>query len=197
VNVLEAIEKRRSIRKYLDKPVEDDKLRRIAEAALWAPSGQNKQPLRLWIVRDRELLAAVEKEVYAFGMKLKKLLPLVRLFASELRGRKGKAVFTSLKPNVWRDGKVLILTGADPSVSTTYRIDCTLAAQNIQLAALELGLGSCYIGWAKLVNRLPDVKKRLQIPKNIEIVDGVVVGYADQDPKAPKRKPLDDVTTWL
>ena len=197
MNVLEAIAKRRSVRKYLDKPVEDDKLRRIAEAALWAPSGQNKQPLRLWIVRDGALLAEAENAIYKFGLKLKKLRPFIKMFVPEFRGQKGKAVFRSLKPDVWRNGKALILTGADPSVSTTYKIDCILAAQNIQLAALELGLGSCYIGWAKLINRLPQIKKRLQIPKEIEIIDVVVVGYTDFEGKAPERKAVDDVTIWL
>jgi len=197
VDVIEAIAKRRSIRKYLDKPVEDEKLRKIAEAALWAPSGQNIQPLKLWIIRDSELLAEVEKEIYDYGLKLKKLRPVIKLFVSRLRGQKGINVFKSLKPNIMRDGKILILTGADPGESTTYRADCTLAAQNIQLAALELGLGSCYIGWVSLINKMSAVKAKLKIPGNIEIIDGIVVGYTDFEAKGPKRKDVDEVTTWL
>jgi len=197
MDVLEAIAGRRSVKKFADTRVEDEKLRKIAQAALWAPSGQNLQPLRLWMIRDRERIAKIEGEVYRFGLKLKRLRPLIQLFAGDLRGAKGKRVFKSLKEQLFNGAPVLVMTGADPKESTTSRIDCTLAAQNIQLAAHGLGLGSCYVGWAKLAGRLPALRRELKIPPGVEIVDGVVIGYPAGPRGAPKRKELDEVTTWL
>ncbi len=52
---LEAIFTRRSIRHYLDKPVEKEKIEKALEAAHWAPSGKNNQPWRFIIIEDREL----------------------------------------------------------------------------------------------------------------------------------------------
>jgi nitroreductase len=52
MDVLEAIRDRRSIRKYKDDPVEDDKLEKVLEAGRWAPSASNKQPWHFIVVRD-------------------------------------------------------------------------------------------------------------------------------------------------
>ena len=59
--VLDAIYARRSVRQFLDNPVEDDSLQVILEAGRWAPSGLNNQPWRFAVVRDlgvREEIAA-------------------------------------------------------------------------------------------------------------------------------------------
>jgi len=197
MDMLETIATRRSIKKYTDAPVEDEKLRRIAEAALWAPSGQNLQPVRLWVLRDRELIERVERGIYAFGSTVKKLRPLLKLFRSDLRGEKAKKVFKSLRETLFNGAPVVMMVGADMRDSYTCRTDCILAAMNIQLAAYDLGLGSCYIGWAALVNRIAALRRELKIPPHVEIVSAVVIGYTDSTRKAPARKPVDDVTTWL
>lgn len=57
--VLESIKNRRSIRKYIDKPVESEKLDKIIEAARLAPSATNKQPWRFIIVTDKELIKKI------------------------------------------------------------------------------------------------------------------------------------------
>ena len=54
MDVFKAIETRRSIRKYKDQPIPDEKLDRILEAARLAPSASNRQPWAMVIVRDKE-----------------------------------------------------------------------------------------------------------------------------------------------
>ena len=53
--VMEVIKSRRSIRKFQDKPVDDDTIRKIIEMGTWAPSGLNNQPWKFVIIKDKEL----------------------------------------------------------------------------------------------------------------------------------------------
>jgi nitroreductase len=53
--VLQAIRERRSVRHFLDAPVDRNLIREVLEAACWAPSGLNNQPWRFAVVRDPEL----------------------------------------------------------------------------------------------------------------------------------------------
>ena len=197
MEVLEAIRSRRSVKKFQPTPVPRELIEKALEAALWAPSGQNLQPVRFWVVSDREVLGELEKALYEYGLKLKKLLPVLRFVVGRFRGEKGKRVFRSLRPALFNGAPVLVLTGAERNSSTTYAKDCTLAAMNLMLAAHALGLGSCYFGWTVLVNRLPRWKERLRIPPEVEIVDGIGLGYPAGERSAPPRKPLSEVTTWI
>ncbi len=64
--VLDAIRNRRSIREFTDKPVSDDDLKRIIEAAIWAPSGKNNQPCRFVVITDQKMRQQLaELTVYA------------------------------------------------------------------------------------------------------------------------------------
>ena len=59
MDALECIHTRRSIRKYLDKPVPDEIIKQLLEAAMTAPSAYNEQPWRFLVVKDKEKLKAV------------------------------------------------------------------------------------------------------------------------------------------
>jgi len=90
-----------------------------------------------------------------------------------------------------------VLTAADRGSSTTYTKDCTLAAMNLMLAAHDLGVGSCYFGWTVLLNRMAKWRDRLGIPKGVEVVDGIGLGYPAGEGNAPPRKAVEEVTTWV
>ncbi|MEM3407247.1 MAG: nitroreductase family protein [Nitrososphaerota archaeon] len=75
MEVFEAILKRRSIRKYLNKPIEEEKIIKILEAARWAPSGGNRQPWRFIIIRNEE--KKIELSKIAYNQKFIKEAPLV------------------------------------------------------------------------------------------------------------------------
>ena len=196
MDLMEAIRTRRSTKQFSEKPVPKDRIEKVLEAALWAPSGQNLQPVRFWVITDGEVLKELEGVLYEYGLKLKKLLPVVRLFVGKFRGEKGRRVFRSLRPTLLNGAPALVLTGADTGSSTTYAKDCTLAAMNLMLAAHGLGLGSCYFGWTALLNRMSTWKKKLEIPAGVEIVDGIGLGYPSGERQAPPRKALAEVTTW-
>jgi nitroreductase len=81
--------------------------------------------------------------------------------------------------------------------SATYLKDCSLATQNMMLAAHALGLGSCYIGWMRLLNYSLKMKRRLNVPKGFNICDAIILGYPASAPAPPKRKTLAETVTWF
>ena len=124
-------------------------------------------------------------------------MPVLKLLVGKFRGEKGRRVFRSLRPALFNGAPVLVLTAADRGSSTTYAKDCALAAMNLMLAAHGLGVGSCYFGWTVLLNRMAKWRDRLDIPKGVEIVDGIGLGYPAGEGNVPPRKAVEEVTTWV
>ncbi len=199
MEVLKAIKGRRSIRKYLDKPVEKRKLEKVVEAGLWAPTGQNNQPCRFVVVTDRALIGEIEAELHAIGKFFKRIRPFVALFGKEMRGEGGRKVFRSLKEKGLYNAPAIIMVGTLRKSSATRFKDCSLAAQNMMLAAHALGLGSCYIGWMRLLNYCLNRKlnRRLNLPRGFEICDAIILGYSAHTPPPPKRKTVAESVTWV
>ncbi len=140
MKVEEAIKKRRSVRKYLDKKVEKEKILKILEAGRLAPSAMNKQPWDFIIVQDQKTREKIAKDTF---------------FARFL------------------DQAPLVIVGVGDPQLKYYKIDVSIALQNMVLQATELGLGSCWIGDF----REEKVKKLLNIPKKKKIVCLISVGY--------------------
>ena len=69
----------------------------------------------------------------------------------------------------------------------------------MMLAAHELGLGTCCMGWITAINKSRDINKKLNIPKGFDICNAITIGYYDTEkpPKAPPRKGVSEVTTWF
>ncbi|MFQ6016286.1 MAG: nitroreductase family protein [Anaerolineae bacterium] len=161
MDVLEAIKKRRSIRDFTDQPIEREHLAQILDAARWAPTVSNQQKWKFVVVTDPTV-----KEL------IKKVSP--GIFAMP-------AVF------------VVICMEKDPEASAwdewTYAADAVVAAQNMMLAAFELGIGSCpALSFAK-----EGVQEILDIPEGIEPELIVTLGHFKKLPKAPARRPLNEI----
>ena len=199
MEVFEAIKGRRSIRKYLDKPVEREKIEQVIEAGLWAPSGQNNQPVRFIVVTDRGLIDEIDAEIYAIGKVFKRIRLFIALFGKEMRGEGGRRVFKSLHENGLYKAPVIIMAGAQRRSSATYMKDCSLATQNMMLAAHALGLGTCYIGWMRLLNHSfnRELLLRLNLPRDFEICDAIILGYPASSPQPPKRRTVEETVTWV
>lgn len=167
MNVIDAIKTRKSVRAYLPWPVEDEKLNAVLEAARLAPSASNRQEWRFVIVREletRKKLAAV-----AGGQSFVGEAPVVIVACAETDG------------HVMRCGQL------------SYPIDVAIALDHMSLAAVELGLGSCWIG---LFDE-KKVKGILHIPDEIRVVELMPLGYpADPQAIAKKRLPLDRIVKY-
>jgi nitroreductase len=178
MELIEAIRTRRSIRKYIDKPVEDEKLQSVLESVRMAPSWANYQCWRMVVIRDKSLKQRISELSYVesfFAPKGYKSNPSMKALA---------------------EAPVVIVLCADPGQSGVlwgqnyYLVDIGLAAQNLMLAAKDQGLGTVFVG----VYDEEKLKSLLNIPEAIRIVGLFPLGYPAGDPKeGPARKPLQDI----
>jgi nitroreductase len=184
MDLFEAIKTRRSVRKYTDKAVEDQKLQAVLEAVRMAPSWANYQCWRMIVVKDR---AAREQ--------MSELSYVESFFAP-----KGYKANPSKKALI--EAPVVIVLCADPAQSGVlwgqnyYLTDAGIAAQNLMLAARAQGLGTVFVG----VYDEESLKKMLNVPASIRIVGLIPVGYpAEEKKEGPPRKPLQETCfkeTW-
>lgn len=169
--VTQAIMARRSIRKYLDKPVEHEKLAFLAECGINAPSGSNRQPWVLRVVENQELLALVN-EVFK------------TINAKQIARDKGFKNMFRNAPNI-----ILICTPANGG----GEIDAGMLGQNIMLAAQSIGLGTCCLGGiVRFIQTNPKIeffREALCIPIDYKINYIIAVGYPDETPEAKPRDP--------
>ncbi|MCX6659961.1 MAG: nitroreductase family protein [Candidatus Bathyarchaeota archaeon] len=167
MNVLDAVKSRKSIRKYLDRPVEDSKLNTVLEAGRLAPSASNRQEWRFVIVREsgtRKRLAEA-----AGGQTFVGEAPVVVVACAKTDGR------------VMRCGQL------------SYPIDVAIALDHMTLAAVELGLGTCWIGLFEETR----VKEILGIPEDIRVVQLMPLGYpVDPTPVEKSRLPFDMIVKY-
>ena len=164
--LLNCIKKRYSVRKFQNKPIEQEKLDVILEAARLAPSASNKQTWKFVVIKDNE--------------KRKQLTEICRgqKFVSE-------APITIAICNTNLD--YVMTCGMNAPV-----IDGTIAAEHIVLQATELGLGTCWIGsfyhdkMAELIN----------LPKDYIIVGLLPVGYPDDEKGNRDLKSIEEVVSY-
>ena len=165
--VLSCIMARRSIRKYLDKPVEHEKLELIARAGINAPSGMNRQPWAVCVVEDQQLIQDVT-EVY------KQENP-----EQVKRDKDFKNMFRNA-PNL-----ICVCTPEGG------QLDAGLLGENMMLAAQSLGLGTCCLGGpVRFLVSNPKAKffvDRLDIPAGYQLLYILAVGYPDEKPNARPR----------
>lgn len=155
----EAVNARRSIRRYKDTPVEREKLDRILDAAQKAPSWNNRQCWRFILVSDTALKAMLGEQMRN---------PSVECYINA--------------PYVL----VLCADPTDSGVSSGkeyYLADCGAAMENILLAATAEGLGTCFTAGISEYA----VRALLNIPKDVRVVALTPIGYPDEAPEARPR----------
>ena len=157
---------RRSIRKYKPDAVDEEKLRRVLEAARLAPSAANRQPVLLYVIRDAQLR---QRLLEAYPQKWFVAAPVI-ICACAQTGR------------AWQrgDGK----SYAD--------VDVTIALDHLILAATAEGLGTCWIGAFKA----DPLRKLLDIPADLEPVALTPLGYPAEEPPARPRKDLEELVIY-
>ncbi len=181
METLEAIRTRRSVRRFLERPVEPEKLRAVLEAARMAPSWANMQCWRFVVVRDPEVRARISE-----------LSHVEKYFATG-------AYRTNPARKALAQAPVVIVACADPGRSGNvrgehyYMTDIGIAVQTLMLAAHAVGLGTVFVGVFD-ERRLADL---LGIPAGIRVVALLPLGYPQDAGKAgPPRKPLDEIVSY-
>lgn len=175
MDVNSAIEKRKSIRKYLDKSVSDKIINELIEAARLAPSGSNKQGARYRITKDKAEIDKLRKN-NIYTQEFVYTAPLLIHCCWD------KTAYPKQKKE-----------GEDGVYGTDHILrgvrDLSIASSFIVLRAQELGLGTCYIGWMDKKK----AKKVLNLPDNIEILFTITIGYPGEEGKPRVRKSKEEI----
>ncbi|MDO0824853.1 nitroreductase family protein [Desulfosporosinus nitroreducens] len=167
MNFLELAQTRRSLRTYLDKPVEKEKLEYALECARLAPSWKNMQCWRFIVIDDvagRQSIAESMEENNP-GRKALMLAPIVIVLCAVIK-----------ESEVW-EGK------------DNMMLDAGLAMEHLILAATEQGLGTC---WQGLFNE-EKVRAALNVPEDVRVVAMTPLGYAAEERRPRPRRTMSEM----
>lgn len=170
MNVLEAIHARQSIRAYQPRDIEPEKLETLLRAANQAPSAANLQAYHIYVVRRPALKEALATA--AANQKFLATAPVVLVFATD--GARSAAKFGARGEQVYAGQ------------------DACAAVCNVMLAAVELGLGTC---WVDAVDE-EAASRALNLPPGQRAVILLPVGYPAETPPRTSRRPLTELVTY-
>ncbi len=173
----EALQQRRSIRKYLKKPVEHKDIEKIIEAAILAPSWKNSQVTRYYVIESQDMLEKVKATLPDFNYNNVKDAPVL-IVTTIVVNRSGYN----------RDG-----TSSNELGNGWGYYDCGLHNMNLLLKATELGLSTLVMG----IRDANAISELLQIPENQSVVSVIALGYGDIEPTMPQRKTVAEITKFL
>jgi nitroreductase len=172
--------KRRSIRKYLDKPVEIDLLKDIIHESTLAPSAGNEQPWKFIIVQNSQVLKKISK------VCKENLLARIAANPNDY-AKKYERMLQNESFNVFYNAPCLVLILGESHVKNLL-FDCTLAASYFMMSAAAKGLGTCWINFARELTN-PALLEQIGVPEDHTIVAPIIIGYPAIEPSPPKRKP--------
>jgi len=160
MDAIEAILTRRSIRKFAAKPVSEQTVHELLNAAMNAPSSANGQPWQFVVITDRKILDDIPK-FHPYSTMLKEA-PLAFVVCGDLNLTKGTEVWVQ---------------------------DCSAATENLLIASHALGLGAVWLGVYPLDERVNGVRKLLNLPAHIMPLCIIAAGYpAETKPTADRFK---------
>ncbi|MBC2721326.1 nitroreductase family protein [Desulfosporosinus sp.] len=167
MNFLELVQTRRSLRTYLDKPVEPEKLEYVLECARLAPSWKNMQCWRFIVIEDAAGRAAMAESMGESnpGRKALTSAPIVIVLCAVPK-----------ESEVW-EGK------------DNMMLDAGLAMEHLILAATEQGLGTC---WQGLFTE-EKVRAALNVPEDVRVVAMTPLGYAAEERRPRPRKAMPEI----
>lgn len=154
--VIQTIFRRRSIRKYVDQPVDVETLTLLLQAAMAAPTATNSQPWEFIVITETETLDRIRSKLLS------------------ARYNAPAAIVVCGNPSIANNS----------SAQRFWEQDCSAATENILIAATGLGLGSVWIGIHPLPSVIKSVRELLDIPKNVIPLAMVYVGYPSEEKPA-------------
>ncbi len=167
MDIFDAIKGRRSVRAFKRDTIKNDDLKKILEAARWAPSAGNRQPLEVIVVRDeatkQRLAQAARGQDFIIDAPVVLVICANMARASSRYGERGADLYCIQ--------------------------DTAAAAQNIHLAAYALGYATCWIG----AFDEGEAVEVVDAPSGVRPVAIIPIGKPAEKPSAPKRIPLSKI----
>lgn len=183
--ILKVIAERYTCRDYKDQMPPDEMLHAIAQAAIEAPSGMNRQAWRVIVVQDKKLL----EDLAAEGLSYLESLEDKSMY-NRIMERGGKLFYGT---------PCMIVVPIDPTQYGPALIDCGILCQNIVLAAASLGLASTMCGLTGTAfasgKRSQEFSERLGFPEGYAFGCSVLLGYANT--KKPPHIPDKDKIIFI
>jgi len=176
MELTKALKGRRSIRSYKTDVVSREKINELIEAAILAPSWKNSQVSRFYVSDNPDTTKSFLDCMPDFNKKSMENVPAV-IVSTVVKNRSGferDGSYTTHLKDGWQ------------------YFDNGLSVGNMCLKAYELGLGTLIMG----IYDVDKVRDFFDIPETEEIVSVVAVGYAAIEPAMPKRKTVDEITTY-
>lgn len=199
--LLELVKSRRSIHRYKPDPVPDEYVRKIIEAARWAPSGANAQHWEFIVIKDpaiRSRMLELFKETAAISkkMELTRDEPMRhdRAYSdpNEDPGFKDAPVWILLLGDI-RTKEQFILSALYSVGESNFRSGLAMAFLYMHLAARSLGLGSQWVTSTALPYMHTALRQLLGIPDDFVIYDMMAIGFPGHEPRPRMVKSLADI----
>ena len=206
-DLLDLVERRRSIRRFLTDPVPKEDIEKIIAAARWAPSGFNMQPWEFVVVRQAGLRQRIV-EILAFYWQQSKELEAAR---PAWQGRSWKLTGMTDTQGDFTQAPVYILLFGDPRTQAglpmgvqTDRHRRRLIHQSglanaflyMHLAATTLGLGSQCVSAVQTPYAACLIKDLLNVPQEMEVYDMMALGYPAIQPPRKFLRPTQEMVHW-
>jgi len=173
METMKCIETRRSIRNFLDRPIERDIIEKLVIEAQYAPTWKNAQTTRFTAITDKAVLSEIKATLVSFNAAVVSSCTLL-MAISVISKRSGYE----------KDGTPTTIYGD----AYTY-FDCGTTVENFCLAANDLGIGTVILGIFDPIK----IKAILQIPESEDLPVLIACGYHDGIAQMPKRRPLEEV----
>jgi len=155
---LDYILDRRSIRRFTDQKIDNEQIKIILTAAMYAPSAVNTQPWHFIVIDDQSLMGKI-MEIHPYARMLQTASHAVVVCGDQL---------------LQHDNDYWV-------------VDCGAATQNLLLAAQTIGLGACWVGLYPREERLASFSSLLQLPGHVKPFALVALGFPGEQKPRPER----------
>ncbi len=195
----DAIEQRRSIRKFKPDPIPDEHIMALLEAARLAPSGCNAQPWRFKVVKDKETRSKLAQAAYNQSFITE--APVVLVCCADVKaymdgtvsglqdlGKTGSVEDGIIQNILERTDKMKSMSNDQLGEKIAFNV--AIAVEHVVLRALDFGLGSC---WVRLLDRQL-IKDIFGWDDKFYIVALLPVGYPAEYPEPRKRLSIEEIT---
>ena len=177
MDAMENILTRRSVRVYEDKPVSRETLEQVLSAAQMAPSWKHTQTPGYIVIESPEMKQKLMETLPSYNVRNVSTAPVVIVMTTKKKrcAYERDGSFSTKKEDRWE------------------MFDAGIACQTLCLAAWAEGLGTCIMG----VYDEDQVPALLEVPEDQYVTAIVSMGYPAEQPKAPKRKPLEEKVRYV
>ncbi len=172
--MMKQIALRRSIRKYLNKPIDDKIIMNLIDSARVAPSGSNTQPWHFIIIKDQLI-----KQQIAKVSNNQQWMLTAPVFI---------ACVADIKARIPTEDIIINEESSQNELKQIIR-DTSIAIEHVVLEAINEELGTCWVAWFSQ----NEIRPILGIPNNKYLVAIITVGYPNEQPKVRERKDIKDI----